>query len=218
MPRQNRDDEQGKVGSDDTVNEEQGMSETQTEGTFMAHEDDIPEGFDTPSGGNEFTHDDDAADLSGFSLDQEETAKDREMLSAPTGDYLKVGRKPWTYEHDFLLEDRKKGDRSKKGRLFIKFAGPVQNDEWKGMIQFRVSPDKRYAIDFQTKKIDENRFDSMYRLWLMAEEYYIQKVGEAPTNVKEVIDLLSKDDEIVLRIVKGREIGTGSFVMGFKAS
>lgn len=220
MPRENKPKETEQTQpvneSGESVSDDANANVTIPETT----EDDIPEDFNPPSpSATNGAHDDDTDDvssLSGFAIDHEQTAKDREMLSAPTGDYQKVGRSPWQYEHDFITEDKQPGDRSRKGRLYIKFAGPVENDEWKGIMQFRISPDKRFATDFQTKVIDKNRVDGLYRLWLMAEEYYIQKVGESPNTVQDVVSLLAKDDDMILRVVKGREMGSGSFVMGFK--
>lgn len=198
-------------------------------------DDDIPEGFqlrdasqvdddreqeNDPSWNTPTPAEDDAEvdleTLAGFKINSERSAADREMLSAPSGDYVKVGRKAWVYKHDVIVGDKAKGDYSKKGRLFITFSGQIHNDTWKGMISFRISPDPRHGIDFQTKKIDTNKWDGMYKLWLQAEEYYLLQTGEEPTSVLDVADLLSKDDELVFRVMKGRDIGSGSFVMGFK--
>lgn len=196
-------------------------------------EDDVPEGFtlrdtsqdedkdDQPDGWTPPTpaEDDaevDAETLAGFRLNRQQSASDREMLSAPTGEYVKATTKPWVYKYDYVVGDKAKGDVSKQGRLFVAFTGPITNEEWKGIISFRISPDRRHGTDFQTKKVDPNKFDGMYRLWLQAEEYYLLQTGEEPNSVLDVADLLSKDDELVFRVTKGRDIGSGSFVMGFK--
>jgi hypothetical protein len=184
--------------------------------------------FDVPGDGEEALGDfgepttpvyeeaDTAEDLSGFSVNADKTDEDRSLLSPPTGDYEKRGGDPWSYRVHHYEPDKKEGDLSSKGRLQITLYGPISNENYEGTISFTVSPDHRFYRNFNTGEVDERKFDSRYKLWLQAIDYYEQVTEEKPKKVQDVIDLLSRDEDLILRVYKFPGSGSGSGVMGFK--
>jgi hypothetical protein len=178
--------------------------------------DDVPADFGDPAtAAPVYESAETAEELSGFAINTEKTDEDRSMLFPKSGDYEKRGGDPWTVREHYYEADTQPGDYSPRGRLQYTLYGPISNEDYEGTISFTLSPDHRYYKSYDTGEIDERKFDSRYKLWLQAVDYYEEVTEEKPKQVKEVINLLSRDEDLILRVYKFPS-GSGSAVTGFK--
>ena len=145
-------------------------------------------------------------DITGFGVDRAKHEEDKKKLYLPAGEYYLMSGREWTVTVTFRADDIQSQDKSPQGRLIIRLSGLVQDDKGhSGIFSFGMSPDARYGMDYDTKQINENQWDTLYKTWFQATDYYERIYQAPPQEVRDVVEHLVNDRELRLRVTQGRD-------------
>ncbi len=147
----------------------------------------------------------------GFSIDHEAMSKTFEESFLPTGDYA------WLKDRQlqspaFSERDKREGDVSPKGRMFVSIFGKVEskNGQYSDYFKLTVSPDMRFRKD--EKGNDTKKPDGFSDIWKRANDLYFALYEKNPEQGTQVVQMLL-DMQYYIYITRSPR---GNFVNGLK--